>query len=169
MYLIKSRGATYTTQTYAAAGGACAARLMYNSNADILADVDPMVAHANIIDYTHPLDPWGNLMLGVDNGGGVCFWGNAGLQAGDSALEYCGRVYGYTGPTLIAAQGEHLLPGGADANVALDFKRYRYITTPRRRCWRCSSLASCSPTAQRTAAAAQRQSSPPTTRKSSTG
>ena len=128
MYLTKSRGATFTTQTYAATGGACAARLMYNSDADILADVDPTVAHANIVDYTHPLDPWGNTVLGVDNGGSVCFWGNAGLQAADSALEYCSRVYGYTGPTLIAAQGGVYLPGGADSDVGLNFRRCRYFT-----------------------------------------
>ena len=128
MYLTKSRGASYTTQTYAATGGACAARLMYNSDADILADVDPTVAHASIVDYTHPLDPYGNTMLGVDNGSSVCFWGNAGLQVADSALEYCSRVYGYTGPTLLAAQGGVFLPGGADSDVALDFKRCRYFT-----------------------------------------
>ena len=76
----------------------------------------------------HPLDPWGNSMLGVDNGGNVCFWGSTGLQAADSAFEYCSRAYGYTGPTLIAAQGGIFLPGGADSTAALEFQRCRYFT-----------------------------------------
>ena len=67
-----------------------------------------------ITDYTHPIDPWGSATLGVDNGK-VCFWGATDLAlANSSAREYCGRVYGYTGPTLIAAQAGVFLPGGAD-------------------------------------------------------
>ena len=34
-------------------------RLMWNSNGHLLADVDPWLEYPNIIEYTHPLDPWG--------------------------------------------------------------------------------------------------------------
>ena len=102
-----------------------AARLAVNTNANILDDVDPTTEHPQITDYTHPIDPWGSAMLGVDNGK-VCFWGATDLSfANSSAREYCGRVYGYTGPTLIAAQAGVFLPGGADENAGLDARRRR--------------------------------------------
>jgi len=127
MYLKKSRGESHLTQTYAATGGACAARLLYNTNAHLLDDLEPWATHDQIIDYTHPLDPWGSAMLGVDNGQ-VCFWGTPGLHAADAAHKYCSRVWGLTGPTLIAAQGGIFIPGGASSSDALNFKRCRYFT-----------------------------------------
>lgn len=128
MYVARSRGTKYTTITFASTGGACAARLMYNTDANILNDVDPSVQHSQITDYTHPLDPWGNAILGVDNGR-VCLWGSTDLSfTNSSAREYCGRVYGYSGPTLIAAQGGAYFPGGADSTAGLDFRRCRYFT-----------------------------------------
>ena len=106
-----------------------AARLAVNTNANILDDVDPATEHPQITDYTHPIDPWGSATLGVDNGK-VCFWGATDLSfANSSAREYCGRVYGYTGPTLIAAQSGVFLPGGADENAGLDARR-RHIRMP---------------------------------------
>ena len=106
-----------------------AASLAVNTNANILDDVDPATEHPQITDYTHPIDPWGSATLGVDNGK-VCFWGATDLSfANSSAREYCGRVYGYTGPTLIAAQAGVFLPGGADNNAGLDARR-RHIRMP---------------------------------------
>eukprot|EP00964_Phaeocystis_antarctica_P050713 scaffold29523_cov69-Phaeocystis_antarctica.AAC.2 len=108
-----------------------AARLAVNTNANILDDVDPTTEHPQITDYTHPIDPWGSAMLGVDNGK-VCFWGATDLAfANSSAREYCGRVYGYTGPTLIAAQAGVFLPGGADENAGLDARRRHISACPR--------------------------------------
>ena len=94
-----------------------------STDANILDDVDPTTEHPQITDYTHPIDPWGSATLGVDNGK-VCFWGATDLAlANSSAREYCGRVYGYTGPTLIAAQAGVFLPGGADESAGLDARR----------------------------------------------
>ena len=94
-----------------------------STDANILDDVDPTTEHPQITDYTHPIDPWGSATLGVDNGK-VCFWGATDLaDANSSAREYCGRVYGYTGPTLIAAQAGVFLPGGADESAGLDARR----------------------------------------------
>jgi hypothetical protein len=49
MYLKKSRGESHLTQTYAATGGACAARLLYNTNAHLLDDLEPWATHDQII------------------------------------------------------------------------------------------------------------------------
>ena len=102
-----------------------------NTDANILDDVDPTTEHPQITDYTHPIDPWGSATLGVDNGK-VCFWGATDLAlANSSAREYCGRVYGYTGPTLIAAQAGVFLPGGADKSAGLDARRRPTCACPR--------------------------------------
>ena len=102
-----------------------------NTDANILDDVDPTTEHPQITDYTHPIDPWGSATLGVDNGK-VCFWGATDLaDANSSAREYCGRVYGYTGPTLIAAQAGVFLPGGADKSAGLDARRRPTCACPR--------------------------------------
>lgn len=133
MYLKKSTGVAYPTVSFAGTGASCMSRLLYYSNGHLLADVDPTDSHPNIMEYTHPLDPWGNSMLGEEVAGTTCYFGTTGLRNSDGAYKYCGRVYGYTGPTLIAASAGVIIPGGpiADAghtNATYDFSRCRYFT-----------------------------------------
>ena len=95
-------------------------------DANLLADLDPFVAHNQITDYTHPLDPWGNSMLGVDSGGQQCFWGNTALQNNDAISRTCGRVYGYGGPELIL--DDQGVPGFSVPDRAINFQACRYLT-----------------------------------------
>jgi hypothetical protein len=83
--------------------------------------------------YVHPLDPWGNAMLGEETASTQCFFGNSGLHASppDAAFKYCSRVYGYTGPTVIAAQSGIRVPGGPVGDVTQlknDFALCKYYT-----------------------------------------
>lgn len=136
MYLFQTTGIAHPTVTFAATGGACAARLMFDSNANLLDDLDPFIRHENMVEYVHPLDPWGNSMLGLDNGDQVCYWGKMDAQMGQNssmddrmnarvgAYHYCSKVYGWPGPDIIAAQAG--LSG--DDNLRQDFQRCRYYT-----------------------------------------
>lgn len=136
MYLYKTTGIAHPTITFAATGGACAARLMFDSNANLLDDVDPFVKHENMVEYVNPLDPWGNSMLGMDNGDQVCLWGKhdaqfAEVSQDDSVMDvnfgayyYCSKIYGWPGPSIIAAQAG--LTGNED--LRYNFQRCRYFT-----------------------------------------
>ncbi|KAG7362771.1 hypothetical protein IV203_026131 [Nitzschia inconspicua] len=136
MYLYKTTGISHPTVTFAATGGACASRLLFYSNADLLNDVDPFVRHENMVEYVHPLDPWGNSMLGMDNGDQVCHWGKLDAQAAensgrsvqlgvnDGAYYYCSKVYGWPWPYIIAAQSGL----SRDNELRSDFQRCRYFT-----------------------------------------
>lgn len=141
MYLRKKTGISHPAITFAATGSSCAARMLYNSENGILDDVDPFVPHPDMTDYVHPLDPWGHTMLGLDNGGKVCFWGTSALkraeeegpEATDGAYKYCSRVYGYSAPAIILARVGMSLPlGGGNVHDAerlnKDFRRCRYFT-----------------------------------------
>ncbi|KAL7568048.1 hypothetical protein ACA910_020768 [Epithemia clementina (nom. ined.)] len=67
----------HSTITFGASGSACLARqLWYQNNAALLTSVNPFLPQNQLTDYVHPLDPWGNALLGRDNGGHVCFWGS---------------------------------------------------------------------------------------------
>ncbi|KAL7565849.1 hypothetical protein ACA910_007408 [Epithemia clementina (nom. ined.)] len=67
----------HSTVTFGASGSSCMARqLWYQSNAELLSSVNPFVPQNQLTEYVHPLDPWGNALLGRDNGGHVCFWGS---------------------------------------------------------------------------------------------
>ena len=136
MYLYQTTGIAHPTVTFAATGSACAARLLFDTNADLLDDVDPFIKHDNMVEYVHPLDPWGNSMLGVDNGDQICFIGNKQLEAVEKdpsirdkygAYSYCSMVYGWPGPSIIAAQA-----GVSSSSIAQelrkDFQRCRYFT-----------------------------------------
>ena len=80
-------------------------------------------------DYTHPLDPWGNSMLGVDVGGKVCFWGSTGYQDNqetDGAYQFCSKIYGYPGPNLLLDGGP--VPGFSVDGRLVNFKACRFFT-----------------------------------------
>jgi hypothetical protein len=137
MYLHHHRNITPTTITFAATGSACAARLFF-SNSNLLQDVNPYTEYNHLTDFVHPLDPWGNSMLGDDNGQ-VCYWGggfhhldmNIPESPNDeSVYEYCSQIYGWSGPTLIAAQaGAYSGLGGAQGvQIKQNFQRCRYFT-----------------------------------------
>lgn len=135
MYLERQGLLTPPTITFAATGSACVSRLLFNDNANLLDTIDPFTQHDNLIDYSHPLDPWGNAMLGIDNGGSVCFWGNAMLSQQsltDGSYRYCSQIYGYSGPTLIANEAGVLWDFEGDGQEATDlednFLRCRYFT-----------------------------------------
>ena len=71
MYLYQKTHIAYPTISFAATGAACVARLLFDTTSNLLDDVNPFVRHENMVEYVHPLDPWGNSMLGIDNGGQV--------------------------------------------------------------------------------------------------
>jgi hypothetical protein len=88
--------------------------------------VDPDIEHPQITDYVHVFDPWGNA-LGEDVGGRQCTYGSTDLL--DSrAYKYCERVFGYSGPTLIVADGGVFIPGGAESTASIDFTKCRLFT-----------------------------------------
>lgn len=136
MYLYRTTGIAHPTITFAATGGACAARLTFDSNGNFLEDVDPFVRHENMVEYVHPLDPWGNSMLGMDNGNSVCYWGKLEAKLAEAsrsdvledfnvgAYHYCSKIYGWPGPSIIAAQAG--LSG--DNELRRNFQRCRYFT-----------------------------------------
>ena len=146
MYLHQKNGIQCPTVTFAATGSACLSRLMFDTDANLLDDVDPFVMHDHMVDYVHPLDPWGNAMLGVDNGGDVCFWGSADARRAqqafvvelgaknitDNSYTYCSEIYGWSGATLIAAQAGVYAPGGVNGvdarELTRNFGRCRYFT-----------------------------------------
>lgn len=135
MYLYQTKGWKVSTVTFAATGSSCAARLFF-SDYNILADLDPFLEYDNMIEYVHPLDPWGNAMLGMDNGKSVCFFGSKTAQLAetgthfDGAYEYCSRVYGWSGPTiLVSSSGVSGLGGPLHPQALYDaFARCRYYT-----------------------------------------
>lgn len=135
MYLHQSTGVEVPTLTFAATGSACVARRLFHKNSNLLEDVDPYVQHSShLTDIVHPLDPWGNSMLGMDNGQ-VCHWGTTRTSSDDESIgakaqEYCARIYGYKGPTLVAAQEGAPFSGAGSAGeeLAHDFQRCRYFT-----------------------------------------
>ena len=68
-------------------------------------------------------------MLGEDVGGTTCFYGKSKLtNTSWGARKYCERVYGYSGPVLIAANGNTYMPWASNTEFGLDFKRCRYFT-----------------------------------------
>eukprot|EP00980_Cylindrotheca_fusiformis_P024915 scaffold12720_cov152-Cylindrotheca_fusiformis.AAC.4 len=121
------------TVSFAATGAACMARRLFHTSGNLLQDVNPFVPHNQIVEYVHPLDPWGNAMLGQDAGGQVCYFG---LVVGnkeedkddemnhDPALEYCSKIYGWPGPILVA--NEHRPVPNVD--LVHNFQRCRYFT-----------------------------------------
>lgn len=135
MYLNHTIGWNPPTVTFAATGSACAARHFF-SKKDILEDLDPFLEYEKMVEYVHPLDPWGNAMLGLDNGKDVCFFGTKALREAeamlrfDGAYKYCSRVYGWSGPTIIVARNGITGPGGPSNPHELDrnFARCRYFT-----------------------------------------
>jgi hypothetical protein len=126
MYLRKSRGWSVETVSMSATGAKCMASLVMNDDANYLDDVEPDIDHPQITDYAHVFDPWGN-MLGEDAGGWQCNYGSTDLLE-SRAYKYCERIFGLAGPTLIAADGGVLIPGGADDTSSLDFRLCRLFT-----------------------------------------
>lgn len=136
MYLHHTTGVEVPTLTFAATGSACVARRLFYKNSNLLEDVNPYEQHSShLTDIVHPLDPWGNSMLGMDNGQ-VCYWGATTTSRDDTssiadrAQDYCARIYGWKGPTLVAAQeGAPFSGAGSSAEeLAHDFQRCRYFT-----------------------------------------
>lgn len=137
MYLHHQTNIKHPTVTFAATGSECAAQMLFAKRANILDDVDVFVAHEHMQEYVHPLDPWGNSMLGVDvSGGQTCFWGKVkSSPKGDTHLtniettadRYCSHVYGYSGPVLIAAEAD-MLARDVDHELKHQFRRCRYYT-----------------------------------------
>ena len=125
MYLHHKHGVKIPTVSFAATGSACVARHLFHSKANFLSDVDPMVAHDHITEYVHPLDPWGNSMLGQDNGGQVCYYGTSYFSMTDPTFKYCSQIYGWSGPTSIANENS---PLPRDIDLQNNFKRCRYFT-----------------------------------------
>mmetsp|Transcript_28448 Transcript_28448/g.69224 ORF Transcript_28448/g.69224 Transcript_28448/m.69224 type:complete len:321 (+) Transcript_28448:452-1414(+) len=113
MYLHHKYDVKVPTVSFAATGSACMARHLFHSKANFLQDVDPAVAHDHITEYVHPLDPWGNSMLGQDNGGQACYYGTSYLSRPHPTFKYCSEIYGWSGPTLIANENSPL-PRGID-------------------------------------------------------
>jgi len=134
MYLQKEYGVQIPSISFAATGAACMARLLFDTGANLLNDVDPFSGHDQIFEYVHALDPWGNSMLGEDSGGKICYIGHkrivtltnesVGGNTIDSAQQYCSHVYGWPGPILLA--NEHS-PVAAD-ELKRNFQRCRYFT-----------------------------------------
>lgn len=172
MYLHQRTGMAHPAVTFGATGSACMSRLLWyqsSSDSSLRSDtttnnlvngggVNPFLPQNQLLEYVHPLDPWGNAMLGRDNGGHVCFWGTStalqheeGLNeeteeeeeeaenntsfeshqvTKDAAYTYCSRIYGYRGPLLMAANVDAPL-GHSSLNAAKirqDFQRCRYVT-----------------------------------------
>ncbi|KAL3937908.1 MAG: hypothetical protein SGBAC_007073 [Bacillariaceae sp.] len=135
MYLQKELGVQIPTVSFAATGAACMARLLFDTSANLLQDVDPFSGHDQIVEYVHPLDVWGNSMLGED-GTRTCYISSKptlkiteanGTVEGnriDSAYEYCSHVYGWPGPLLLANEHSPI----ADEEMRRDFQRCRYFT-----------------------------------------
>lgn len=135
MYLQKEHGVQIPTVSFAATGAACMARLLFDTSANLLQDVDPFSGHDQIVEYVYPLDVWGNSMLGED-GTRTCYISSKpalkmteanGTVEGnriDSAHEYCSQVYGWPGPILLANEHSPI----ADEELKRDFQRCRYFT-----------------------------------------
>lgn len=129
MYLQKEYGVQIPTLSFAATGAACMARLLFDTSANLLEDVDPFSGHEQIIEYAHPLDPWGNSMLGEDTGGKICYIHRKPTmkvrnESIDSAHEYCSQIYGWRGPLLLANEHSPVAAGELKRN----FQRCRYFT-----------------------------------------
>lgn len=124
MYLQHTYGAKVPTVSFAATGAACMARRLFDTSANMLQDVNPFVEHDQIVEYVHPLDPWGNAMLGEDAGGQVCYFDDDAYDEADRAIQYCSKVYEWPGPMLVA--NEH----SPTPNLELkqNFQRCRYFT-----------------------------------------
>jgi len=135
MYLQKEHGVQIPTISFAATGAACMARLLFDTSANLLQDVDPFSGHDQIVEYVHPLDVWGNSMLGED-GTRICYISskttmkmaqeNRTVEGNtiDSAKEYCSQVYGWPGPILLANEHSPI----ADEELKRNFQRCRYFT-----------------------------------------
>jgi len=137
MYLHKQNGVKHPTITFAATGSACAAQLLFDTKANLLNDMNPFVVHDHMQEYVHPLDPWGNSMLGQDVGGGqTCFWGKKQEwqetapdgAITDQAYHYCSLIYGYSAPVLIAAEAGMLVRDHANHELQHNFRQCRYFT-----------------------------------------
>jgi len=158
MYIQKEHGLEISTVSFAATGAACMARLLFgnggaSANNNLLQDVDPFSRHDQIIEYVHPLDPWGNSMLGEDNGGMICHIGGRSAKVAAAypnnksnnttsttndderarmmndtspAKDYCSQIYGWPGPILIA--NEHISRPVANLELKRNFQRCRYFT-----------------------------------------
>ncbi|CAJ1932764.1 unnamed protein product [Cylindrotheca closterium] len=134
MYLQKEYGVQIPTVSFAATGAACMARLLFDTSANLLQDVDPYSGHDQIVEYVHPLDVWGNSMLGED-GTRTCFISSKTTMemipianettATDPAQEYCSQVYGWPGPILLANEHSPIL---VDEELKRNFQRCRYFT-----------------------------------------
>jgi hypothetical protein len=101
MYFEKSFHEVYDTVTFGATGGLCFSRDLDGSDGHLLDDVDPYVMHEQIIDYVHPLDPWGNIDY---DAGQVCWLGDTDLQASVEA-EYCKEIYGLSAVNVVFSAG----------------------------------------------------------------
>jgi Lipase (class 3) len=136
MYLQHEYGVKVPTISFAGTGSACMTRHQFATKGNFLRDVDPYYVYDQIVEYVHPLDPWGNSMLGQDNGGRVCYFGTSKLliptntsissstSSHDPAYKYCSRIYGWSGPALVA--NEHL--SSPDEDLRNNFRRCRYFT-----------------------------------------
>ena len=98
---------------------------LHNTGANLLDDVDPAASHTQCTDYQHVLDPYGT-MLGEDVGR-TCTYGVAGIKQ-SGAYEYCGKCYGFSGATIMAAGGGVVFPGGAPKTLKDDFSRCKLFT-----------------------------------------
>lgn len=125
MYARTKKNQDIHSLTFGATGARCASKLLW-SNKNLLADVNPDLNYSSaIIDYTHPLDAWGS-GLGEDTGT-ECYFGIKNITQ-SKAYEYCSKIWGLSGVTLVAAGTLTVPGGGADENTEAQFSRCRYLT-----------------------------------------
>lgn len=120
MYLQKRYGKTINGVTFSATGAGCFPQLLW-SGKNYLDDVDPLVVHEQLTDYSHPLDPWGT-GLGEDVGK-ECLYVTSPKLEETAGYRWCSKIWGYTGPALIWANA-----GFSDADIKNNFKICRYFT-----------------------------------------
>eukprot|EP00039_Didymoeca_costata_P016317 m.289602 g.289602 ORF g.289602 m.289602 type:complete len:581 (-) comp16374_c0_seq2:66-1808(-) len=117
MYLQKQYGKSIHAVTYAGVGGACFPRELM-SGASLTDDVDPYIAHPQITDYSHPLDPYGSA-LGRDVGNRCYYWKTPVTES--YAYEWCEPIWGYPGSVLTFANS-------LSTDLGKEYKRCRYAT-----------------------------------------
>ena len=103
MYMEKKFSEKPVVITFGAVGAACFPRdLDGPGRTDLLDDVDPTKPYSDVYDYSHILDPWGTA-FGSDIGE-ACYFGTHKIKS-TAAYRWCEKIYGYSGSTLVYAEG----------------------------------------------------------------